>query len=102
MSIETATQRLNSALEGLEAKIVKRLETLESDNTRLRNERDRLLAENKSLQEVAAAVEDTVGSGVSAAGYAELEKRNAEYRAILARTLQNIDGLITRVETAAK
>jgi hypothetical protein len=91
MSIETATQRLNTALGDLEAKVARRLDALESDVARLRGERDGLLSENQSLKVAAAAVPAGGSRGI-----------DAHAHAVLAQTLADIDSLISRVSSAAQ
>jgi Skp family chaperone for outer membrane proteins len=102
MSMETATQRLNTALAGLETKVAQRLEGLQAEHARLRQDYDALQAEAKQMRATLEASAATVTQGVSAASYAALEKRNADYRTALTKTLHNLDTLITRVESAAK
>jgi phage shock protein A len=102
MSIETATQRLNTALGDLEAKLNRRLDALEGDNARLRHKHDALLAENQAL---IAAVQDTDSGGLvglDATAYVALEKQSSVYRATLAQALRDIDSLISRVSSAAQ
>lgn len=102
MSIETATQRLNIALGDLEAKLSRRLDALEGDNTQLRNERDALLAENQTLKTAAQDTDSGSLVGLDATGYVALEKQNSIYRATLAQALRDIDSLISRVSSAAQ
>jgi hypothetical protein len=97
MSIEAATLRLNNALGDLEAKLARRLDALETDNARLRQERDKFEAEVQALKIALAAAQSVPGSSFSSERYGDLEKSNAAYRATLAQTLKNIDSLIARV-----
>jgi predicted RNase H-like nuclease (RuvC/YqgF family) len=100
MSIEAATLRLNNVLGDLEAKLGRRLDTLEADNARLRDERDRFESEIQTLKIAVAAAQAVPASDFSAERYTELEKSNAAYRTTLAQTLRNIDSLISRVASA--
>jgi chromosome segregation ATPase len=93
MSIDSATQRLNTAVDDLEAKVTKRLAALESENQQLRRERDQL----RATAQVAI-----VPSEGNHERYAALERRTAEYRAALTSSLKNIDSLITRVSGVTK
>ncbi len=102
MSIETATQRLNTALGDLEAKLSRRLDALESDNARLRNERDALLSENQTLKTAARDTDSASLVGLDATAYVALEKQSSIYRATLTQTLRDIDSLISRVSSAAQ
>jgi hypothetical protein len=97
MSIETATQRLNTALGDLEAKVARRLNALESDVVRLRGERDTLVSENQSLKAAVAAAT----TGVDPVVHAALAQQSGLYKATLAQTLANIDSLINHVSSAA-
>jgi hypothetical protein len=105
MSIEMATQRLNTALGDLEAKMARRLHALESDVVRLSGERDALNSENQSLKAAvavtAAAAPAVVHSGVDAQVHAALAQQSNLYKATLVQTLADIDSLISRVSSSA-
>jgi predicted nucleic acid-binding Zn-ribbon protein len=97
MSIETATQRLNTALGDLEAKVARRLNALESDVVRLRGERDALQSEIQSLK----AAPTVASSGIDPEAHAALTQQSNLYKATLKQTLADIDSLISRVSSAA-
>jgi hypothetical protein len=102
MSIETATQRMNTALGDFEAKVNRRLDALEAENTRVRSERDSLLAENTALKASVAATMAASSSGIDAKAHAVLQQQRNTYRGALTQTLNDIDSLISRVSNAAQ
>ncbi len=102
MSMETATQRLTAALAGLENKVVQRLEGLQAEHVRLKQDYDKLQAEAEQMRAALDAAETKAANGGSTVDFAKLEKHNAAYRAALTSTLHNLDTLIARVESAAK
>jgi hypothetical protein len=103
MSMEATTQRLTAALEGLELQLARRLEAAHAEQERLHRELAAAKSEVSGLKLAAAQAAATpadTATGISAAAYAALEQSNAQYRATLSRTLENLDSLIGRVESA--
>jgi hypothetical protein len=105
MSIETATQRLNSVLGDLETKMARRLGALEADNERLREYCETLRHENQSLKAAAAKASAAVpvngNGGIDPATLAAMTQQSNLYKTTLAQTLADIDSLISRVSSAA-